>query len=78
MNAFLSLLRTLNLLLEACVEAQLPRELALYLKRRRLQAAEAELEARNERLAQALVDGDVELLDASIVDVESALDDAGL
>ena len=75
MSTVLVLLRTLARILEEVADAGLIRELALHLRRRRLAAAESALEARNERLARALVDGDVETIDALIVGLEHDLDD---
>lgn len=74
MNSLLALIKTLAALLEEAARAGLVREVAIYFRRRRYADAESALEARNDRLARALVEGDVGELDALVVDLERDLD----
>ena len=78
MKTLLALLRALARILEEAANAGLVREVAIYLRRRRLQAAEQALEQRNERLARALVEGDTGSIDALLVELDRELLDAGV
>lgn len=78
MKALLRLLSALAVLIEEACEAGLVRELALYLRNRRLQAAAAALEMQDSNRARALRDGDHATLASITTDLERALDDAGV